>query len=410
MKLGRLRTDGILAAASLCTGLAAAAFITIGQRRLGSDRFAPLSAMWSLWAVASASLTFGFQQRVIALGADRRSSRAFLRSKGALASVGCGVAVGISYVLTAGYTFFSWSPAFWCFVSVGVVIGSAGIGAARGAAAVEERFGALSCVIAGENLLRLMVFIGLLSRSRSSIAGGVALLSGFLIVPVFLIGGPTERRERRESGVRPGDAHLLGLVLVGVIGHLVTTGIPVVLVAFGKPAATASAVFLVLTASRLPNLALQGLVPRLSSWAASAVGEGLAMRVARTRRFICLGGLAATPFVYFIMVTIGRGVVDSVLRLDAGLPSHAYGIIASMALLSTVATTATSILASEAKTGAVFTTWSSLLAPLAVALAAASVWWRGLSVTEVLSSFLTYHVVLVVCLGLLRPASNGRIK
>lgn len=397
----------MLAAASLCTGLAAAAFITIGQRRLGSDGFAPLSAMWSLWAVASASLTFGFQQRVIALGADRRSSRAFLRSTGALAAVGCGGAVGVAYVLTAGHTFFSWSPAFWCLVSAGVVIGSAGIGAARGAAAVEERFGALSCVIAGENLLRLMVFVGLLARYRSSIAGGVALLSGFLIAPVFLIGGPASRRERRVSGARPRDAHLLGLVLVGVIGHLVTTGIPVVFVAFGKPAATASAVFLVLTASRLPNLALQGLVPRLSSWAASAVGEGHAIRVARTRRFICLGGLAAAPFVYFSMLTIGRRVVDSVLRLDAGLSSQAYGIIASVALLSTVATTATSILASEAKTGPVFRTWFLLLAPLALALAAERTWGRGVGATEILTSFLIYHAVLVVCLGMLRPASNG---
>jgi O-antigen/teichoic acid export membrane protein len=55
------RDSGVLAVGSAISGLLAYAFFALATRSLGAERAAPVSVLWSFWAVAAAVLTFAVQ-------------------------------------------------------------------------------------------------------------------------------------------------------------------------------------------------------------------------------------------------------------------------------------------------------------------------------------------------------------
>lgn len=320
---GTVRDSAALAVGSAGSGLLAYAFFAIASRTLGPAAAAPVSVLWSYWALAAAALTFPVQHWVIrslrATGSDARVRSALPRVW--LLALVAALLVGALSVM-ARRLLFDRDDLTFPLLMVIVTLGSCWSGVVRGLLSGRRRFVATALAILGENVIRFLGAALLARGSHSAGAFGVVLASGPLVALAWpRIGLP---RRRSSHAMPPERLGLIGEIAGGsLVGQLVLTQGPVVLALLGGTAPSVTALFAALALFRAPYLLALGLVSQLTGFLTGLVQRQQGAVLGRVRLLLILGTGAAVAAGAAAGGTVGAKVVQVLfgegLRIEPAL-------------------------------------------------------------------------------------------
>lgn len=319
-----LRADATaLTVGSVVAGLTAYGFVVVGTRAVGAEAFAPVSVLWSLWAISAAAITFPVQHwiiRSVELNGHERDVWAAARVVWigtlslALMVVGGTMLVEETLFGTDGMAF----PVMAACLPVGSVL----VGFNRGMLAARSRFRATGFAIAGDNVLRLLVLLPLAPVVSAEMLGWI-LVAGFGVAALF---PDTLLPRGRTSGV-PSRVNLLGgMAGANAAAQAVLTSGPILVSVLGDDRAAVTSMFALLAVLRAPHTLVLGVTARamapLTRLAAS--GEG---RLRTVERWLLL----ATGVVAIAGVVLGPVVIpvatEAVFSVGADVPGSAVALL-----------------------------------------------------------------------------------
>jgi O-antigen/teichoic acid export membrane protein len=262
-----LRGSSALVAGSVVSGLLAYVLFALVTRGLGATAAAPVSVLWTHWAVTGAAFTFPLQHwvtRSMVAGDEGQVRRAAGRVAALVVVVA--LALGLIAWLLRDRLFHrddGWFPA----MVVLVTLGSAAIGVVRGSLAGRARFGSVAVSLVAENAVRcLLVAALLLGGVHDPVAHGLCLVAGSVVAlwPTAwrLIG---DGRTAGPGAAARAFAFLGGAATGQLLGQGVLTGGPVLLVLLGGAPHEVTAMFAALALFRAPYTVVLGSVPQLTS-------------------------------------------------------------------------------------------------------------------------------------------------
>lgn len=318
------RAPLLLAAGSVVSGLLAYALFALVTRGIGAVAAAPVSVLWTVWALTGAAFTFPLQHWVTGCVAGGRESdvRASARRVGAVVA-GAAVAAGALSWLARERLFHRDDAAFPVLVGL-VVLGSAAVGVLRGGLAGRGRMAAVASSLVVENGVRcLLVGVLLLADVRDPVAHGLGLVAGSLVAA-----WPGAWRFEAAGDRRVGSlAFLGGAAAAQLLAQGVLTGGAVVLALVGGSPAEITAMFATLALFRAPYMVVLGTLPQVTHHVTGLVVAGdlralrsLARRLgvlgAATVAVAAAAGPLAGPLlvraVFGATVDVGRGVAGVV--------------------------------------------------------------------------------------------------
>lgn len=305
------RDAAALSVGTATSGLVAYAFVAIGTRLVGAEDFAPVSVLWSFWAVSAAAITFPVQHWIIraveATGSERAIWNALprvWRMTGIASLVVLAIALSVSERLfgTSGWSF----PAMTALLPACSVL----MGINRGVLASRARFGSTAAAILGENLIRLLVVVAVGDRWASS-GIGWALMAGFLVAAAF---PGSFRGERHRDGTKTSLSLLGGLAGANAAAQTALTSGPIVLSLLGGSNSHVTMMFAVLAVLRAPYTVALGVTTRLTRPLTRLALADLATLRRWERRFLGFA-LAASVVAAFL----GAIVIPPAVRLVFGI-------------------------------------------------------------------------------------------
>jgi hypothetical protein len=338
--------------AALVTGALGAVTLIVAQRFLGLEAFAPLAQLWTMWAVLAAGFTFSFQQwaavhdvgrSTLLTGADGARVRLVLLA----------ISVGLLVITTLGRDVIFHSDSMAWPIAAGVLpLGTALNGVRRGQLARHRQRAGLAAVIAGENVVRLIVTGVLVALDASAVWFTLALLAGFVVVL-----GPTPGRSAdiSEPGTGRGIGTLGAAAAAGFLAHAFMFGSPILLTLAGGSANAVSALFLVLAGVRMPFVVLQAVVPQLAVSLAAAPDPAVAIR--RTRSRIVIIGLAAAVAAAAAGYVLGDAVIGTVFGIRGEVSAESFALLGAASVMSASALVATVLLVVEGRSRRIIFSW-----------------------------------------------------
>jgi O-antigen/teichoic acid export membrane protein len=312
----------LLAAGSVVSGLLAYVLFALVTRGLGAVAAAPVSVLWTVWALAGAAFTFPLQHWITrCLVAGRESDvRTSARRVGAVVVGAAAAAGGLSW-LVRERLFQREDAAFPALVAL-VVLGSAAVGVLRGGLAGRGRMTAVASSLVVENAVRcLLVGVLLLADVRDPVAHGLCLVAGSLVAV-----WPSAWRVGGAAGGRAGSLAFLGGAATGqLLAQAVLTGGAVLLALLGGSPAEVTVMFATLALFRAPYTVVLGVLPQVTHHVTRLVVAGdVAVLRSLARRLAGVGAVAvlvAAALGATIGPAIVRAVFGDTVVVGAGLAS-----------------------------------------------------------------------------------------
>jgi len=298
----RGRNSAALALGSAASGLLAYVVFVLITRGLGADAAAPVSVLWTHWAVAGAGFTFPLQHwitRSVVAGQESAVRRATPRVSLVVGVVA--LVLGALAWLVRDELFHRSDPWFPVMISL-ITVGSAVIGVVRGGLGGRGRFGAVAVSLVAENGLRCVLVVGLLAADVTSpVVYGLCLVAGPLVVVLW----PSALRYSTTSATALAEpagplAFLTGAAASQLISQAVLTGGPVLLALSGGSARQVTAMFAALALFRAPYMLALGAVPQLTLRIAqrSLAGEYAELRTLTRGLLVSIAGSVALAGVF----------------------------------------------------------------------------------------------------------------
>lgn len=391
---GSLRGDiGVLGTASIANGLLSYVYVAIGTRAYGAAEFAPLSVVWSLWALGIAVMAFPFQHRVILLRETGVEAEALRRDRLRLAATGL---VG-SALLAAGLVpfrqlLFGDEALAWPLIAGAVVLSSAWLGITRGDLAGSGRPRAAAAILVLEQVVRVVVGVVVVVLGAGVVGYGWSMLAAFVLVVGWRVAPVDDEASRVPSGL---GRYLVAVAGGSLFGQLVLTGSPVLLSAIGGRPADVTALFTTLAVARAPYLVGLGAAIRTMGDFGRVVARhgaaGLRSQVALVLRW----GLVAVVVVTPLAGWIGPWFLRLVFGADAALSGPATAMVAAGALLATASLL---LLLVQIATGDVASILLARTLGVGLFVVVAVVAWTD-PLTRVVVGFLASEVAAFVGLG-----------
>jgi len=403
-RVGAIRDSSILAAGSLVSGLAAYAFIAIGTRAVGSEAFAAVSVLWTLWAMSAAVFTFPVQHWVIrTIEADSgegtvRAARSSLFLSALVVSVLLGLVCWL-----ARSTLFGDDGATFPVLAGIVPLGTVFMGFNRGVLSARGRFKSTALAIAGENSIRAAAALVMTTATGL----GWALIGGYLVGFLW----PSSLR-LENSGERSSDgsplAFLGGVAGGSLIGQIVLTSGPVVLAIVGGAPIQVTGLFSALALFRAPYMVAIGITPRMTAWLTRIVldeGHPAIWRITRRTAVasVILAGVAAG-----LGGAIGPELLSLVFGPEVVLGGTTTAIVAAGSALATCTLFLTLLMLAAARTTLISAVWIfAAIAGIVVVMSGI-----GAPVDTVALGFLSAEIVALVVLSLaaVKPRPRGLVR
>jgi O-antigen/teichoic acid export membrane protein len=317
----RRRDTTALAAGSAANGLLAYVVFALTTRGLGAEAAAPVSVLWSYWALAGAALTFPVQHwitRTMTAHGDGAVRRALPRVAAAalVVSLGAGILAAVGRNALFGRDDL-WFP----FLVVLVTAGSALTGLTRGVLAGRRRFAAVGLFLALENAVRSAVAaVLLLAGVDSAVLYGCALVAGNLAAFVwsssFRLGATTT-----GTPVTSTARFLAGVGMGQLLHQVILTGGPIALSLMQGARGEVTALFAALSLYRAPFTLGLGIVPQLTARVTAMVVERRHDAVRRLVRTVALTTAAGAVVAGVGGALVGPAIIELVfgggVRIDA---------------------------------------------------------------------------------------------
>jgi O-antigen/teichoic acid export membrane protein len=330
----RHRDTTALASGAALNGLLAYVVFALTTRGLGAVEAAPVSVLWSYWALAGAALTFPVQHwitRTITAHGDGGVRRALPR----LASVVVGLSLVTGVLATiAREPLFDRDDLWFPFLVALVTAGSALTGVTRGVLAGRRRFVAVAANLVVENALRCAAAAALLLAGvDSAVAYGFALVAGHATV---LLWASSFRLAASTSGApATSTARFLAAAGVGQLLHqVVLTGGPIALALMGGGQREVTALFAALSLYRAPFTLALGVVPQLTARVATLLVHRRHGAVRRLTRSVALVAVAAAVVAGVGGALVGPPLVELVFGGGIRIGAAASGWLAAGSVLA----------------------------------------------------------------------------
>ena len=310
-------------------GLLAYGYVVMGTRTYGAAPFAPVSVLWTIWAMASAVVAFPVQHWVIrtieADGNEGRVRSALPRILGAgfVVSAVLGVASWLARSIL-----FSDSGLLYPVLAAAIPLGSVAVGLTRGGFSARRRFVAAAGAIAGENLIRVLAAVVVVLVGWGIEAFAVAIVTGFLVAFVW----PSALR---YDGKVPQRAHgwalsfLAGVAGGTLIAQVVLTGGPLLLAAFGAAPAEVTGLFAALALFRAPYILATGLAARLTGSLTRLTVQGGWSALRKVTKLTVAAVVLATPLGGVFGATVGPNLIGLVFGAEVSLAPELVGVVAA---------------------------------------------------------------------------------
>ena len=267
------RASVSLAAGSVVSGLLAYVLFALVTRGLGAEAAAPVSVLWTMWALAGAAFTFPLQHwitRSVVAGHEGEVRRAAGRVTAVV--VAASLVVG-AMTWVGRERLFHRDDAWFPVLVVLVTLVSAAVGVVRGTLGGRGRLAAVGWSLIAENGARcLVVVVLLLADVREPELHGLAIAAGGLIA----IWPSGWRLADTGTGTGHGGAlaYLGGAAAGQVVAQGVLTGGPVLLALLGGSPAEVTATFAALALFRAPYQVVLGALPQVTQQVTTHVVSG----------------------------------------------------------------------------------------------------------------------------------------
>lgn len=357
-----LRKDGTagIVGGSLVAALAAYAFLQGGARLLGADRFAAISALWTIQFLAMAVALVPLEQMVI----RDRSQRVGSRTTAAATITIATTLIATAYAYLSVDTLFSGEGVFVLMTGVGVVA-MAVFALARGELAGRLRYRDYGLITGGQAVLRLVAGLGLIALTDSAVGGGWAIVVSPLLVVFWWPRG--SGKDASEAGARPG-AFLSGFLLANGAAQVILVAGPLAVERLGGAPAAVSVLFVTLTLFRAPLAVANNVLARLLPPFATMAAEGLHARLRQwSRRLAAVAGTAAALALAF-GAWMGPGLTAALFGSDFRPAATTAAFIAAGSVLATGSSFANQILVALGATWRLAGAWMVGLAAAVLVL------------------------------------------
>jgi O-antigen/teichoic acid export membrane protein len=321
--LTRARGSAALVAGSAVSGLLAYVFFALVTRTLGAAEAAPVSVLWTYWSFAAAGVTFPVQHWIVRTVSAHRSEAVVWQALRP-ASVGVLVVAAVSGLVAwlLGVPLFGSRGVLYPLLVLLVTLGSAFVGLVRGVLLARHRPAAVGLALLGENALRCLAAVALMSFSvQLAGAYAVALVSGQLVGfawPSTFTGRGRSRSADSGEDVTSDRAtwagFLGGAASAQLLAQAVLTGGPVVLALTGGSAGQVTALFAALALFRAPYTLTLGAIGPATGALTTMVVQGRTRALAGIR----LGVLGVTVLISVIAALLGAAVGPALVRLVFG--------------------------------------------------------------------------------------------
>ncbi|MCI0687888.1 MAG: hypothetical protein L0Y54_11720 [Sporichthyaceae bacterium] len=371
---------------SVLAGLLAYGFFALATRSLGAAGAAPVSILWSFWAVAAAVLTFPVQHWTIRTLAHDGHEGTVARAlpKIALLAAGLTVLVGLVAYVFREELFGDRGVAYPALVAA-ITAGSLFLGLLRGALAGRQRYIATAATLVGENSLRVTLAIVVAIAGGGAKAFGVALACGPIVGLVWIGSLRFARGQESAPGLRSPLALVSETVGGSLIAQVVLTSAPVALAALGGAPDQVTALFVALAVWRAPYVIALGVTPKLTGGLTRLVVNGKAEQLTKLRALTVAGAVAAATVATLVGATVFEPLLQLAFGSDLDLETWALvavGIGTAIALGNLVLLL---FMLALGRSGATTAAWA-----LAVVVTAA---WLGFSTLDPTSRIVTGFVI-----------------
>jgi O-antigen/teichoic acid export membrane protein len=324
------KQTGALGAGTVVSGLLAYAFFAMATRTLGASAAAPVSVLWTYWAMAGAILTFPLQHWTIRL-LTRGAEGTLARSRGRI-WIGAAVLSVFSALLAylARDLLFHDSTVAYPAMVAGITAGATLSGLVRGGLAGRGRFAATGLSMATENLLRVALGVVVALAGGGAVTFGLVLVLGSFSAffwPSSLRFDP--RGTAAAESISSPLALASGLAAGSLIAQIVLTGGPVALAALGGTPRQVTSLFAAFAVWRAPYLAVLGVTPRLTPALTRMTLTGDDRRLRSARRWILVVVVGAAGAAFLAGATIVQPLLRAVFGSDVVLdwiPSALIGV------------------------------------------------------------------------------------
>jgi O-antigen/teichoic acid export membrane protein len=358
------RRDAIaLIIGTVVNGLSVYGVAAVGTRTYGPEAFAPISVLWTFWAVAAAVLTFPLQHWVIhriEVDGHEGGVRASYPAIGATVVLLAAVLGACAWL---GRTqLFGDDRTLWPVLVALLTLVAAVTGTVRGVLAARRRFVATAVCIGGENLIRLVVGLVVVSLGGSVASYGVALLSGGLVVTFW----PSAFKLRGPRIRVPLIGYLGGLAGGTVLAQVALTSGPAVLSAIGGGAVAVTGIFVTMALFRAPYLMSLGLANMVTGPLTALVVGGNRKKL----RDLLIGTWVVTVVVSAlgggVAYAIGPELVELIFGQQTSPSRLVVAVIAAGSFMAVGTLGLTLMAAARTKTGLVAISWVVGLAVAAI--------------------------------------------
>lgn len=393
------RDSAHLAIGSAIAGVFAYVFFMLASRYLGAERAAPVSVLWSFWAMSAAVLTFPVQHWIIRKftvgGHETNLARALPPLCVVVAVLAAGA--GLLAFLFRGQIFGGDEAAFPMLVA-GVTAGSFFIGVVRGVLSGRGRHGATALSLAAENGLRVVAAVVATLAGGGAVAFGVALVIGPLVALSWLPSLHLGPRLEHPGRLRDSLSLLSGVAGGSLIGQVVLTGAPVVLAAAGGAPPSVTSLFLALSVWRAPYIVAMGMAPRLTVTLTTLVTRGRAGSATRIARVTGLVVVGCAVVAALLGMTVLAPILQLAFGADVRLDRYALAGVGIGTVLALGNLVLLLVLLALGRSRMTTLAWLA-------ALGAAAIWmWVGQDVAPVARVLVAFVAAEVVAFGLLELA------
>jgi O-antigen/teichoic acid export membrane protein len=329
----RRRAPLLLAAGSVVSGVLAYVLFALVTRGLGASAAAPVSVLWTVWALAGAAFTFPLQHWITrCLTAGREQDvRGSGRRVGVVVAVTAVAAGGLAWV--ARDRLFHRDDAWFPVLVALVVVGSAAVGVLRGGLAGRGRMAAVAWSLVAENALRcVLVAVLLLAQVDDPVAHGLCLVAGSLVA---LWPGAWRFRAAGEERAR-SLAFLGGAATAQLLAQGVLTGGSVALALLGGSPAQVTAMFATLALFRAPYMVVLGTLAQVTHHVTGLVVEGDLRALRSLARGLAVLGAATVALGAVLGLVVGPQLVSAVFGGTVEVAPDIAGVVAAGCALALV--------------------------------------------------------------------------
>ena len=396
-----------LGAGAALNGLLAYGFLLVGNRAYGAE-FAPVSSVWSVWAVTAAAVTVPVHHAVLrrAVGTGRGTGPARLLAPAA--AIGVVVAVIGYSVRTQLFSVGSVVPPLVC----GVLVPAATLlGWWRGRASAAGRYSQVGTNLALEGGARLIAALVFVAAGFPAVALTVAILVGYVPTVLTLAAGGRAGLDTNSVGPGPGpgsggDVAFSAGVAAVALAVQVAQAVPVLATSARSDRADVVGLFNLIAIGRIPLLVGGAMLFRLTHWLSEA---DLGDRNARVNRIL---GWSSLP-VIALGAALGAVLAPPLLPVlfgDSSQTTPALGGLIGAASAAALMATAGAVLVAVQGRGWALVGWAggAVAAGVVAALGVpAEVAVRGASGYLVVTAVLLLGAIVLAARPALHPTAGS---